>query len=347
MEIKAGEFTQILSLLKPGVSERNIIKEMSHYLFTKDQISSFNGKIFLSHPFESGFRCSIDADKLFDFVSSVQSSNVLDISIEDNQFRIKTKKAKAGFSVVQENKLFDIVDSLSKEYENLEWKVLPNDFVQGLRLCMFSTLRDATRGVLSGVHVNNKDIISCDDFRVSNYKMESDINIKITIPLSSIQELVDLNMEKFSESDSWLHFSTKDNIRFSTQQIVGEYPDVLTHLTIDEKLQESIHLPTSTHKIIENLVSLSEGEGVLEKILWISLSENNITFKAERKGLSWVERNEDMDYHGKDINFSINPVFLLQILEKSDIINLYNSVATFNTESFHHLMNLPVQRYSN
>ena len=341
MKVNTKEFLNILRLLKPGVAHKEIINQAQHFLFTENTISSYNDKIFISHYFEHPFNCSVKAEDLYNLISSITNEEI-ELEMKDNQFLVTSKNTKSGFASFSEGDLFEIINKLNNDYSTLDWKSLPEDFIQGLSICMFSVSKDSMKGVLSGISVNKEGIISSDDYRITKYQLNETINDSFILPLSSAIELINFSITKYAITESWAHFLTDTKVRFSVRLLTGDYPDVSEYLSMNEKPKTELKFPEKTNELIRHLSTMTEGDTVIEKKLQVVLENKTATFGVEKKGLFWAKKDIPIDYFDEKLTFLVNPVFFYQVLEKDVIMKVYENQATFEADNFFHLFSLPV-----
>lgn len=336
MKFQRKELVDILSAVRPALSKKDIVEQATHFIFTKDRLTTYNDYICISHPLKSGLECSVDADKLFRVLSNIQEGEV-DLSYDGKQMLVKSGKVRSGLAALKEGEVNKYITDLGKDYEGKKWKSLPEDFSEGIFLCMFSAARDMSTGPLTGVHVEGESIFSSDDLRISNYKMSSKIDDELLIPVKSIIELVKFKINKYIVTKSWVHFKTKDEVTFSSRILKDKFPDATKFF---ETEGTAVRFPKEMQSVIKVVSVLAEGDIDIDRKIQVSVGNGVITCRGERE-IGWIERDIETKYKGRAITFNINPLFLHQVLDKSAKMTVGENKALFETEKFRHVMVLP------
>jgi DNA polymerase III sliding clamp (beta) subunit (PCNA family) len=334
MKVKTQELKEILRGLQPGISQRKFVEQSAHYIFTGDRICSYNDRVSVSYPFVTDFQCSIPSESFYQVVSKLTSKEV-QLELVDNQLRVTSSKVKSGFSSLLEGEVFDILSSLIIKGD---WIPLPNDFLKGVELCLFSASTDQTQKFLSSICVRNKWVESSDDVRISCYSMEEGVPESFLLPVSSAKGLLGYNLVSYCINNGWVHFRLDSGGIFSSRIIAEEYPETQSFFNVKGRV---VDLPSNLLNVIEIASVLSEGDYELDKQIKLIISESSIVCKGENE-CGWIEKVIPFSWEGDSISFSINPIFFKQILEKSTRMILSDDRALFKSKSFSHVMALQI-----
>lgn len=339
MKIEKDNFKRVLNIIKPGLAKKEILEQTTHFIFTGEELFTYNDKICVSHPFKTDFACSVIADDLIRILNGMKSKEI-EVFYDTNQLRIEAKKERAGLFTFPEGQISTLVASLGiKDLLKRRWRFLPNDFSRGLSLCIFSASRDITHGILAGILVEGGLVTSTDDLRISRYSLDSKVHDSFIIPVSSAVELVGFSPKKYLLTDSWIHFQTSNQVVFSSRRLVGDYPDVSSFFNVEG---EEVVFPDNLLNSIEAVTVMAEGEFDLDRRISVRVSSGSVSCRAERdKG--WVEHEVESTYNGKTLIFEINPIFLRQILEKSTKMILSEEKSLFLSDKFQHVMAMPLR----
>ena len=126
------ELLQMLSAVKPGLSQKDIVEQSSQFIFTREEIITYNDQVCISHPFKTDFKCSVDASNLYKLLLGVPGDKI-EMKFEDNQLRVVGSKFKAGLAVSIEDTIYELFSDIRVGFKR-GWKVLPSDFLEGLFL---------------------------------------------------------------------------------------------------------------------------------------------------------------------------------------------------------------------
>ncbi len=350
MQVSKEELLKVLIAVKPGIAAKDFIEQATHAIFTGEEIATYNDSISIIYPYKTDFACSVSGEEFYKIVASIKE-DTLDLTVEDNQMRIKSKKTKAGLStIVGENAKVEKLVVRIKETVSARrfWKSLPADFLNGVYLCMFNASRDMTTGVRCCVAVKDDRIYSVDNIRISRFIMQGKVN-EMLIPARSAMELVKYKVTKYGISDGWIHFKTDDEVMFNCRTMIGDYPSI-DHFFREP--QNEITIPMEMQEVMKAAAVIAEGDVDIAKIVEVTIDKGEITCRSEDKGKKWMEKTVDLEnYKGRKIVFWVNPTFFSQVLDKSTSLFLvtreefpdeeFPDKAIFTSGSFQHIIALP------
>ncbi len=336
LKINTEEILNALSAVKPGLANKEFVETTTHYLFTDNKIITFNGKICISYPcnyFEEVF--TIKAKDFYSVIKTIKDKTFV-CKLTKSRLMLKSKDTEAGININKDDMLVkEMYDELG--IDDLEFQTL-NDaeqFQKGLNLCRFSTSKDATYGYFYCLSIGKDYICSSDNYRASYFQIDENIK-PFLIPATSINELVNYDFNEICIDNNWVHFRNKDGLIFSSGLIDGDYPDFKDMLFGVNKETE-ISLPSELKNILDEVAVMSKGETDVEKKVAIIIEDGTLTCKSE-KDIGYLKKKMKIDYKGDPITFSINPIFLQQILTKADKLYLTDKGAFFSTDNFTHLL---------
>ncbi len=327
-----------LSKVKPGIAKKAIVEQTSHFMFLDKVLASFSDQIAVILPFDTGMTFSVKADEFFKIISGIEEDD-LTLSLEEEKITIETANTRAGMSTIvdDKSKVENEVALLQEEMKEGKWNKLPDDFLKGIELCVFSAAGDLSMGVLACISVDGKDIISTDSIRASWYTMNKSVT-PFLIPARDAEQLLDYtDLSKICVTDNWIHFQNDDGLSFSVKRIIGKYRDV--RKVFDVK-GEVINLPGNLRNVLKSIEFIAEGDTTINKIIQVKIEKGKIICKAQKE-VGWIEKKLDYAYKGKPISFYINPIFLNQILEKSTKMIFGKDRVLFETDNFRHFYILP------
>ena len=336
--IDKQELLEILTKVKPGLSHKDIVEQASHFIFTGEEIVTYNDQICISHPFKTDFKCSVNADNLFKILSGVPGDDV-EIKFDGTQLEITGKKFKAGLAVSVEETIYTLFSDIRIGFRR-GWKEIPSDFMEGLFLCMFSASMDMTTRTLTGVGVLDDSMVSSDDYRLSKYKLDVGVGTDFLIPAKAIFELKGYDFKEYKVSESWIHFRTENGVVFSIRLIEGSMKefDFEQYFEVDGA---ELVLPEKLASVLETVSIMAEGDFDFEKKIEIIVDGNKVICKG-RKSQGWVEIEEKLEGENEAVSFFINPIFLKQILQKTNSVIIGEGRALFKSDKFEHVMLLSV-----
>jgi len=315
--------------LKPGIDSSGYSDENKLIHFTGKEAVSFNDEIFISIPFESDIMGSIYASEFLSLLKRIKKDKIV-IEKRENILNIKGGRTKAGFNLIENIKIPDI------SLDDLEWKAILKDFIQGIEFCLFSVSKDINADDLKCVSIKNNYVCSSDNIRASRYEMEDNLDDILLIPLNTAKELKNYDFMEYSKRDNKIYFRNKNNVILSCVTMEENYFKQLENLfilegdeiNIPDKLKESI--------ILSEILARKEEEGE-NKEIGIRLEKNKFICKGECD-IGWIEDIIDIEYGGEDINFIVNSSIMGQIVEKAKTMVVGDNKVLFKGDNFEHVM---------
>jgi len=337
MEINRKEILEILSKINPlGVLKNAVDNIPPCFTFFKDFIFVYNENFCILHPFKfGGIECSIPANEFYEVLKKIDEDEI-DIEFKKDKFEIKSKTIKANLKVLEvdlSNKISTIVKDVK---EIKKWKRLPNDFSEGISLCLLSTNKRLTNSYFNCIWVNDKNMISTDNYRIGRYTFDKGIGDSFFISENIASGLIKYDMKEYYKNDAWIFFRTKNKVIFCLRVLqYDDFPEV-DHLFIFDG--KNIKLPDNMKKIIEVSEVLATGDSEEEKEIEIKIENGEITCKGSNE-TGWIEKVDEIDSK-INLNIIINPSFMKKIIDKIKIGKVGKNSILFKIENFEYLIGL-------
>lgn len=194
------------------------------FIFLKDKICSFNDEMSFSFPMDTGIDCTIKAADTMRVIEKMKGNNIT-FSQKGDIIRITDGETSLKMKALEGDD--EIRTRLSKiDFKESEWKSLPDDFIEGVKMGFFAAANDVTMPEISGVMIENKYVWASDNIRISRYELDRSVKDKFAIPVSSVKILLRLEEPPigFTKMGNWLHFRTKSGIIFSCAGLERQFP---------------------------------------------------------------------------------------------------------------------------
>lgn len=334
MKVKRKDLVTGLSSVKPGLASKDIVEANLCFMFTGKRLVTFNDQISIQYPFDSDFEGLVPSQEFLKIVSEVNCDEI-ELAVEEETLTIKGAGLSAELSMVKSEDS-SIADSII-DPADLDWKPLPEDFLTGAELCMFSATKDMTLEVLTCLLVKDSSIMSSDNLRVSRYEMNGEVGVGFLIPATSIPALIKFGVTQWSLDKAWVYFKTENDIVFCSRVMTGEFPDTSGLFDVEG---DKFKLPSDIKKAIEVSSIMAEGEYELDKKIDVVIEEGTIKCRGE-KDVGWVETEATFAMRkGRSAQFSINPDFFSHILDYAAMVTIGNGTILFKTSNFSHVIAL-------
>jgi hypothetical protein len=336
--INKKELLEDLIRLSFALGKKDIGKQTTCFIFMNDYIHVYNDEIYVAVPFAFNSVFSVDGESFLKTLKGFFEDEIK-MDIHGDNLKLFAKKTKAEVPI--SSKIL-----LQKEIKELfyaeNWKKLPEDVVQGIDLCGFSTSNDLTRGLLFCVAVLQDKVISTDDIRMSKYNLKKSVvqknkNWLIRSEYSHLFKKFELS--SYVEQDGWINFANTKGMRFSVRRIAGSYPQNVDFFKKADKFTK-FAFPEEFKKYLEFVIPLMSDILDYDKILRIKAQDKKFYSIVEREFV-YKEKQFDLEKN-VSFNFLINPVFLKQILDIGNefYIDDKEHRLYFYSEDFSHILSL-------
>lgn len=331
------ELVKILTGLKPGLANKEVIENTNCFAFTGDRVCTYNDDIAISHPLETDFTAVIEAKTFYSYISKLKEEEI-DIAQTEKGLLIKGKRAKANFPVrTEEIDMYLLAIGKAKGH-----KKLPDNFVEGLKLCLPSVSQDASRPSLSTIHICANRIQATDGFRISFFKSQNET--EFLLQTTAAYSLINHKPTKVALTKGWISFLNEEGCELCTRTVEADVPDLSLFLKIPKKCD--ITLTSKLLEAIEKGMVFVADNGLTDSrqvTLDIKAKQIIITAKSSTiKGAVFKEITPCITGIDEEESFSITVIaeHMLNILSKT--ISCYLSEdgtkLVFKAKGFIHVM---------
>lgn len=342
MEVDREELLEILNLIRPALSSKEVIEQSNHFILNKDEILAYNDELLISYPFETGVQCTVDASLFLKLISKMSSSEV-SLELTDGSLKCWNNKTRASLAIVENSEIFSYIQKVLGSINDLEWHDLSDDFTEGLRLCSFSAATDRSLGTLTCVRVEGQDIMSGSKVRISWYQMNETVSEDFYIEASLIQELSKYDeLAQYALSKSWVHFRSEDGVTFSARRVIPyellPFKEPFSRFTAGVRIK----IPANLSDSIDTANLINEGEQTVDKLVVLCVDKKKITCQATTDKGSIIEEIEFENPPKIDKPFvvTMRPDFLLEVLNKSKFMYVGKDMVLFKSQGFQHIVGM-------
>jgi DNA polymerase III sliding clamp (beta) subunit (PCNA family) len=336
MKIKRQELVDVLMAIKPGLAQKAIVDQATHFIFTGKRVLTYNDRICISYPFKTDFSCSVSAEEFYKILNKISDDDII-VEFNEGVLKIGGLKVKAALTTGTGETILSFVESLDLDNVPNRAKKLPDDFKEAIKLCLFSASSNMSTPALTCLFIHDDLVASTDDLRISEYKMKRSMGCSVLIPASSVVELIKFEIVKFAvaEGKTWIYFLTKEGAIFCSRLIDVEFPDYAQFLEGINK--ESIMLPDDMNRLVETASILAEEAGNNQEVE-IQIGNGRLKCKGQNK-IGWIE-SESRIQTKRSAKFVIVASFFLDILNHTHTMFFDENKALFNSKEFRHVIAL-------
>ena len=329
--MKKAELLEVLNLLKPGISCKELVDQSDHVIFKKKYVYSFDGEIGAWKKFSSPIQGAVKAVQFMALINRIKDEDI-DIKTKNDKITINNDRMKVEFKVLSDIELEFPFDPS----EIKKWKKLPDNFLEAIKLTSFSTSKDPSDGVLTHLYVKGDNLMSCDRFRLTKYKLDSTME-EFLLPVSSAEKLLKYPVKEYYVEEGWVCFKGEGDVYVNCLRTVEEYPTMEHLFKVKGK---KIKLPAGSKEAIEDVNILSTAEIEEDRFINITSTGTELFFLGQGQYGSMEEKIENVDLKGKIFDIKVHPVYIKQIIEHVDTFTIGEDSLLFEGKNFQHVLSL-------
>lgn len=328
MKIKKEELRQALEIVKPGLANKEIIEQSTHFAFINNRVVTYNDEISISHPVPGlNINGAVRAEELYKLLGKLKKDEI-EVEIVDNEVILTTGKSKAGLRLQEK-----ITLPLEEIKEQNDWKPLPDKFLEAVKFTLNSCSNDMSRPIMTCIHTTDSFVEGSDGFRISKYMVKKIPVVDLLIPASSMRELLKVKPTQIAVGTGWTHFRTDQDTIFSCRVFSDTYPDTTVHLKIEGS---EIVFPSTINEILDKASVFSKREHFNDESVMVELEKGKVKIRGESE-IGWFEEETHAKYSGDKVQFNITPDLLKNILTQTNTCILSKNKIKFTGENWEYV----------
>ena len=324
-QIQRKSLLDALNAVRPGVANKDIVESMTYFYFSGTHVISYNDIISIQYPLKTEFSTFVKADEIFKVVSKLKTDQI-SFELKDSILVVKAKDIQSKFATINDEDISARVKAIKESVDKCKFRNLPENFNEVAKLCAFVASKNESEETLTSIHIKGSSISSTDNVRIAIAKLSENMP-DMLLKASEVKNLIGIDPVSYSVDNSWLHFKNEIGCIFSIRKVKGSYPDV-SQFTSFEGV--NISLPKS---ILNGLDIASVFVDVTDPAVQISLKKGYCRIFKEGEG-GEVDYRKKISYEGSEVNFIINPAFLIEMLAHSTDITIAEDKARLTSGDF-------------
>lgn len=326
MKVQRDELVQALALVRPGLANKEIVENSTAIMFGGGRAITYNDEIYASAPLPEGVELegAVNGDKLYAILKQCKDSTIT-LKQNKRELVVQGKAFRSGLKRT-------VLDTLPDVGEPKKWVKLTEPVLEGVRLCLFSVTHDATRPLLTCVHIFPQGVESCDNFRVSRFSTKTGAKKSLLVPGRHAQHLLNYDgINAYGETEGWLHFRSSDGVVFCCRTYSEEYPDLTPLL---EEQGEPVRIPSRVQEMMEAAGVFVDAEHKVDAEITMHVAD---AIKLRTEGaMGWYEGKCKVKYGGEPCQIAINPFMLSDILKMKGKLYIGENTLQFRAGDFLH-----------
>lgn len=288
--MRREDLLEALKLILLGTGKGIIYESVG--VFDGSWLRSFRENFSVSCKLETGADGGVPAAPLYEALSRMSGE---DVEITSDEIKIQFKAGSTRLILLKkaETQLSELKANLtSLDLDNVTWKPVPANFIEGLMLSLFSA-DPGPRGKLCGVVIKGSIILAIDNYRVSRYDLGQEIfDDVVRLEVTAVNKLIRIkkDFELAAMTAGWLHLkTTEENLVVSLRRLpISDYPldeviDAFDDAGFD-KDSVSYELPAGLEKSIDRveiLAPIGERELNFATQIEIRTEDGHLVVKGE------------------------------------------------------------------
>jgi DNA polymerase III sliding clamp (beta) subunit (PCNA family) len=304
MRVNRGTLVQVLEFVSPGLSNREAIEHSNAFCFQEGKVITFDDETAASMDSPLKITGAVPAEPFRDILMKLKEEN-LDIIQNKSKLLIRGKGQSVGISIDKKIEL---------PLENLEtpkkWKSLPAEkFSEAIKLVKECASKDETTFAYTCIHLHPQWIEAFDTYQLARFKIDIGLKKSILVRQVALKNIVDLEMNEFSETSHWIHFRNSNGLVISCRRYTDKYPTLNKIIGVSG---EKIQLPKSLVDIA-NRAEVFSMYNTQENYVHVSLKNNWVHVRGEGS-YGWYKGRRKISYIGNPMDFMIHPQMLVYLV---------------------------------
>ncbi len=312
MKLDTAILKEALVIVKPGLSNKEILEQTTSFAFLEGRVVTYNDEISISHPIKGiNFEGAIKAEELYGLLTQLDKEEI-ELDPQEEEILIRCGKLKAGLRLEEEIQLpLKKIPSKWKELKD------PKQFKDFMNLAMQTCSTDMSKPILTCVSVRSDgSVIGSDGFRLVQCQGHGSPVDDFLVPATSIRDLLKINPTHISLEKSWVHFKNEKGTVFSCRRVIEDYVEQeKIDLIMKVKKGEEIKFPSKIEDMLSRGGTFAKRAFYFDERVEIVIEEGKILLRATAdETKSWIEEKASIKCKSS-ISFMITPNLFQDILK--------------------------------
>lgn len=300
--IKCRDLLSQLELAKSGLSAREFIEQSNHFVFKGGKVYSFNDEVLCCHSTDVPIEGALPAVPLLEVLSKMEEE---ELTVEQRDKEVVFQGDNKKFAVVRDEQIFLPIDQV--EFPD-SWKEVESEFVESVALALQCVGTDATKFLLTCVHMDDGYVEACDNTQLIRARCKTGIKESVIVRGVAMSSIAGLAVSHIGLTDNWVHFKCGDTFSISCRRYLDKYPSLDKLLQVDgHQVEIPRGLAEATRRASVFAVDQSS-----DKQLLVSLRNNLLKVKGSGQ-YGWYLETKELKYSGPTLEFLIAAELLAHI----------------------------------
>jgi len=326
MKLNREKVLNELEVVQSGLSQKEILEQSSCFILRKGKVHTFNDEVscvYSSCLAKSGIEGAVPSVPLLQLLQRMKEEEIT-VEQTKSQLVVKGKNKKAGIKFYKEVMLpIDIIPPTK------QWRPIGKGFQEGASLVSACTSKDASKFVLTCIHITPTFVEACDRHQIARFETKTGFKGSALIRKESLLKVLEIEPTMYGETKSWVWFRNSSGVMIAVRISKDDYPDL--NEILSTRGQPSV-LPKGLGESIEKAEVFSV-DNASNNSIKIHLKKNTILLRGEGE-LGWYEEKKRAKYQGKEISFSISPRLLKDIMSQHNECEITQNILRIATGKY-------------
>jgi len=309
-KISRDKLQDILQRASAGIAKREVVEQSNCFVFKDGKVMTFNDEVATSSESCLDIEGAVQAEPLLALLAKL-SEEEIDVEVVEGGLQIKGRNKKS--IIRMESEVLLPIEGIE---DPGKWKKLPTNFLDALDTAVSCCSKSESHFILTCVCIADGYVAASDDYQILCYELDTGLKTTSLIRRESVLKILPLEPVKWSVTNDWVHFCTKDELVISCRRYVEEYPDVMPHLDVDG-------VEAKMPKGMEDALDKAKIFTSEDPVGYVSVMLMKDKLRLEGRGpAGWYKEQKKVDYDGESTSFKIDPKLLLEIARRSDVCTI-------------------------
>lgn len=283
MNLTKSTLMEAMKKCLPGVEKgSSLIEGADTFLFTGNHIHSYNDTVAVSVPVSlDGMQGAVKAMDFFRLVSKLNAPLIV-AEATDTRLTMTAGRTKANIDFLK-TQTMEYISELG--LSGLDWKPLPTNFMEGLKLCKMSCNPTPLRGLF----VSGMLMASSDAARINHFVLGGEMD-PVWLDDPTINELVKLGEPlEYCVSGPWFHAKYKDGTMFSCKRkdhsqfpLIAVEENIKAVVGVDDEFVVHNRLPKALAEAVDRVSTMASGETASSMLIRMTFKQDEVVLYATK-----------------------------------------------------------------
>lgn len=304
-KINKDQLLSQLELVQPGLSNREIIEQSSCYIFRDGLLCTYNDEIACTLKSCLDITGAVRATPLLSLLRQLKEE-VIEISTTETALVVRGKSKRAD--IVMEADITIPIESVERP---TKWSPVSEQFSEAVKLVEQCVSKNEEHFSLTCIHIHPHWVEACDNHQATRVDLDTGIKKSILAKRDSLKWVSELDMQKFCETENWLHFKNSSGLILSCRRYEDEFPELDAVL---DNTGEKMSLPKGLVEAAKKASIFSSDTQDSNQIL-VKLEPSKLRLEGSGVTGSYKEVKK-VSYKGPKISFLVGPDLLQEITKQ-------------------------------